>query len=168
VTKPTEKDLDLALEGAFKGNAAFTEWFLDKTKFQGQLASYLWSRSDNPWGRFEFPELNLKTGTHEIVFKEGETDVLVVFQTLDEKRFALHIENKLASGHFTPSQPELYAARAAFWQGKPQYRSYQEWETVLVAPNAFFQRCKTEATKFHRFVSHEEIAAHIPLFSTRP
>lgn len=47
---PTEKELDAALEIAFKSNPEFTRWFLSKTKFADRSATYLWSRSDHPWG----------------------------------------------------------------------------------------------------------------------
>lgn len=109
--------------------------------------------------------MNPQTGDQETVIKEGETDVLVVLEDFAKRRVAIHIENKLASGHFTSFQPELYAARAACWKGNPKYCGYEDWETVLVAPQAFYDRWKTEAAKFDRFVPHEEIALHVPLFA---
>src|SRR5690348_12756977 len=117
MAKPTEKDLDRALEEALKTNPVFTEWFVGRTKFRDLGASYLWSRSNHPWGRFEFSVLNPQTGDQETVIKEGETDVLVVLEDFAKRRVAIHIENKLASGHFTSFQPELYASRAACWKG---------------------------------------------------
>jgi hypothetical protein len=107
------------------------------------------------------PINNSETGELETVIKEGETDVLVVFETQTHKRIALHIENKLASGSFTPFQPEIYAARAAQWKGNPDYQSYEDWETVLIAPRSFYARYIDDAKKFGRFIAHEDIANYI-------
>jgi hypothetical protein len=99
----------------------------------------------------------------EIFSGEGETDVLVVFET-DAQRFALHIENKRLTGRFTPKQPELYRERARAWANQGKYGNYDAWETVLVAPQAFYNRFRIEADKFGCFIAHEEIAKQIPLF----
>ena len=87
-----------------------------------------------------------------------------MFETQTHKRIALHIENKLASGSFTPFQPEIYAARAAQWKGNPKYQSYEDWETVLIAPRSFYARYIDDAKKFGRFIAHEDIANYIPVF----
>lgn len=86
------------------------------------------------------------------------------FVVSTKRRIALHIENKLVSGSFTHLQPELYAARAAAWKGNPKYESYEDWETVLVAPQSFYERYAKDAGKFGRFISHEELANFIPEF----
>ena len=164
-TKPTEKELDRAIEDKFKEESqVFTRWVLERTKFRGIDARFSWSRSNNPWGSVKLPVINPQTGATEFVVKEGETDVLVVFQTTSLKKIALHIENKLLSGRFTPFQPELYQARAKKWQGNAKYGDYEDWETVLIAPQQFFERFSEDAAKFDRFISHEEIALHIPSF----
>jgi hypothetical protein len=162
---PKEKDLDVALETAFRENRAFVDWFLSKTKFNACGAVYNWSRSNYPWGKAELKIINVQTGEDETISREGETDVLVVFELPDNKsRFALHLENKIASGSFTDLQPEVYRARAEKWKGNPKYGNYIDWETVLVAPHSFFDRNKTDATKFDSYVSHEDIARYVPLF----
>ena len=104
----------------------------------------------------------------EYWLSRGE-DVLAVFETTTEPkcRFALHIENKLATGNFTQLQPELYAARAAAWSGKPKYQNYESWETVLVAPRSFYERFRNDASKFNRFIAHEELADFIDEFGTQ-
>ncbi len=56
------------------------------------------------------------------------------------------------------------AARADFWLHKSDYGNYDEWETLLLAPKAFYERNTNEARKFTTFIAHEEIAAHIPAF----
>ncbi len=165
MTKATEKELDKAIEDAFKSNPIFAKWFLDKTKFSGENAKYHWSRSDHPWSRVELIIDNPETGVSEKVIKEGETDILVVFQAESGRKIALHLENKIAAGKFTPGQPELYAARAASWVGNPKYCSYEDYETVLIAPKAFYERNIDGANKFSRYISHEEISSYIPIFS---
>jgi hypothetical protein len=103
-------------------------------------------------------------GSIDIIKREGETDVLAVFETSSRRRVALHIENKLAGGKFTEYQPELYAARAAAWTGHPKYENYEDWETILMAPCSFHERFPAECSKFDRFVAHEELAAFIEEF----
>ena len=165
VTTINEKLLDQELEIAFKENPKFTQWFLGQTKFKDEGALYRWSRSDNPWGKVELTRINAITGDREVVVKESETDVLVVFDTRNKRRVALHIENKLLSGRFTLLQPEFYSARADKWKFNPNYESYEDWETVLVAPRQFFERFKAESMKFGKRIAHEDIAIHVPLFA---
>jgi len=164
MNKVTEKDLDSTIELAFKNSPLFTKWFLSRTKFSEENATYYWSRSDNPWGVVPVTVQNPETGAEEIIKRESETDILVVFETDTKKRFALHIENKLANGHFTPFQPELYAKRAQLWLSNPKYREYTDFETVLIAPSVFYDRCIDGATEFDCFISHEDISEYIPLF----
>ena len=163
--QPTEKQLDKALENAFRRSQQFCDWFLSNTKFAAQPARYFWSRSDHPWGRIPVPVTDSDSGGTGLTISESETDVLVVFEANSGSRFALHIENKLANGHFTSNQSELYVHRAKHWLGDAKYQSYTDFETVLVAPKVFFERNRDDAQKFDRFVSHEEIAKHVPLFS---
>lgn len=164
MTKVTEKMLDRELDIALRANGDFVTWFLDQTKFKGLGASYVWSRSDHPWGKVAVPVPNPETGVVELTMREGETDILAVFEASGVGRFALHIENKLASGKFTELQPELYAARSVAWRGDEKYQSYVDSETMLVAPRAFYERWTADAAKFDRYVPHEEIARFIPLF----
>jgi len=160
----TEKDLDRALEAALENDLAFGAWFLRQTRFQAVNARRVWSRSDNPWCRVTLPLANNQTGDIELVAREGETDVLVVFETQDGRRLGVHVENKLATGSFTPFQPEVYAARAQTWKRNPNYGNYDEWETVLLAPLAFYRRYTSEARKFGAFIAHESVAAYLPDF----
>jgi hypothetical protein len=164
---PTEKELDQALETALREDATFRQWFVDKTKFKGISPTCVWSRSDNPWCRVELELPNPHTGKTELVARDGETDVLFVFQSECGRRMALHIENKLASGHFTPYQPEVYEARARWWVGNTDYGNYLDWDTVLLAPLSFLSRkgALAQAQKFGTFIAHEEIAAYVPIFA---
>ncbi len=165
MNKATEKQLDAEIDKKFKNSSIFTKWFLSKTKFANKNATYFWSRSDHPWGRVPLTIINPETGESENIIRESETDILVIFETKNKERFALHIENKLSNGHFTVYQPELYAARAKLWLGNPKYKEYTDFETVLIAPHAFYKRCTDkDAKQFDRFISHEEISKFIPLF----
>ena len=161
--KISEKALDKAIDEAFKTSPEFVDWFLSKTKFASRNAKYHWSRSNHPWGPVPISIHDPITGIEEVTVMEGETDVLVVFETEDAKRFAVHIENKLTS-KFTKLQPELYAARAKHWLNKPMYRDYSDFETVLIAPRDFYERYKSDAVKFDQFISHEDISAYVPMF----
>lgn len=162
--KATEKELDAAIERAFKESKEFADWFLSHTKFADLDAAYVWSRSDHPWGSIPFPVVNPDTGVEEIQNKESETDILVVFEDGSSSRFALHIENKIAGGSFTQYQPDMYVVRAAHWAGNPKYKGYTDFQTVLVAPQEFYKRNKEEADKFDCYISHEKISNHIPDF----
>jgi hypothetical protein len=90
--------------------------------------------------------------------------LVFAFSTQPSRRFALHIENKLAAGKFTNYQPDLYSARAKLWMRKEKYRDYEDWDTILLAPTSFFRNYETEARKFGAFISHEDVAEFIPLF----
>lgn len=164
MSAPSEKQLDAALDAAFKEQPDFVQWFLSKTKFSGRGATYFWSRSDHPWGTINYTATNPETGQLETSRKESETDVLVVLKALDGEAVALHIENKVGSGKFTVLQPELYRPRAEQWMGNPKYQSYTDFQTVLVAPRLFHDRNRTQAELFDCFIPHEEIAGFVSLF----
>lgn len=164
MTAPTEKQLDAALESALKERADFVQWLLAKTKFANRGAIYHWSRSDHPWGTIDFTSLDPETGLTGTSKKQCETDVLVVLLAEDGEFVALHIENKIGSGKFTESQPEMYKPRAEQWRGKPKYKSYTDFQTVLIAPHEFWERNQKQASCFDCFISHEEIAPFIPMF----
>ncbi len=160
----SEKTLDRALSVELERSDAFLRWFLSQTGFADEVVQRVLIRSDSPWGKVEVRLWNAASQSYEVASREGETDLLIVLQSQRRGRFALHVENKRSSGRFTAQQPELYRARAAAWAGKAKYGDYEEWETVLVAPLSFYERNQYEARKFNRYISHEEIAAHIPEF----
>ncbi len=164
MTEATEKDLDLALDAAFKESPQFVSWFLRRTKFANSGGRYHWSRSNHPWRPIKLDWINPVTGEHEVVVRESETDILVVFKAEDGSAFALHIENKKKDGKFEPLQPDMYPYRARQWLGDPKYRSYSDFQTVLVAPKEFYERNQSDVVKFDCYVPYEDIAAHIPLF----
>jgi hypothetical protein len=161
-----EKDLDAELDAALRDNESFRAWFVNKSKFKGKSPRYLWSRSDNPWCKVELPLPDPVTGELQSHKREGETDVLFVFEFPSEpgRRLALHIENKRASGRFTKYQPEVYAARAKYWLQNSEYGNYDDWDILLLAPISFHKRYAVDAGKFGSFVSHEEVGEFLPLF----
>jgi len=161
----TEKELDRALEEALANSEAFRLWFLGKLKHVNGHTRLVLSRSDHPWCRVRLILPNAKTGALEAQVREGETDLLVVFENDAGHRLGVHIENKRASGKFTSEQPELYAARADHWIGSQPHGSYKAWETVLVAPSAFAEKNASNARKFTTFIPHEEIAQHVAEFA---
>ncbi len=162
----TEKDLDQILDNAFRNSNAFTQWFLSKTRFSKLTARYKWSRSDHPWGQVPLKVVNPETGKEEIIVRECETDILVIFESDEGLTFALHIENKLANGKYTQYQPDLYSERAKLWMNDEKYGNYSDFETVLVAPIEFYTRTFEASQPFDKFVSYEEVALLLPEFST--
>ena len=162
-TTPSEFDLDEALVAAFRNDAAFASWFLGRTPFAG-VAVYDWSRSDHPWSRVDLVIPNATDGESSVLRRDCETDVLVVYRADDGRRLALHIENKLATGSFTPHQVELYRARRDQWKGRPKLGNYSEALCVLVAPQRFHDRNLEQAQRFDAYVSHEALAEHVDAF----
>lgn len=168
LTMPTEKHLDKQLKRALEGDDRFRAWFVKAAKIPGNEPECLLCRADNPWGTAEFSIFDSQTGTTKLAKRQSETDVLFVFRFKDqpERRIALHIENKLAAGNFTPHQPSMYAARAKSWAGKEKYKNYSEWQTVLVAPLSFYEKHEQQAEQFGVFISHENIMEVLPAFGT--
>ena len=168
MAKHSEKDLDEALDLGLSTDPTFASWFLRHTKFADLNAVYEWSRTDNPWGTFSLQVESPETGERGTILRQGETDVLVVFKTSDGRRVALHIENKLAKGKFTPFQLALYNTRARAWKGNPNYGNYHDWEIVLLAPRGFYDRFPELCAKFGKYIAHEDIAKYLPIFGASP
>jgi len=162
----TEAVLDKALARALFNDPRIAAWFLTRTLFAGEVASCVFCRCDNPWSSVQLEVPNAVTGDLETLVRQCETDVLAVFATCDGRRLALHIENKLAHGNFTPHQPELYRARKSQWRGRPKLGTYTDASTVLIAPIEFYERLRDCAAIFDSFISHEDIANYIPEFGT--
>jgi len=158
----TEKQIDPIIENAFKESSDFVQWFLSKTKFNGSIAKCVWSRSDHPWGRFTFKLPELDTSEEKEIIRDSETDVLVVLEDTNSKRFAFHIENKLAEGHFTLYQPDMYKMRAEAWLEIEKFGNYIDFETILFAPLAFYKNNIEAAKPFDRYISYEEASIFIP------
>ncbi|WP_152603957.1 hypothetical protein [Burkholderia pyrrocinia] len=162
MSRSKEEQLDSCIDQAFQSNPEFTNWFLARTKFANDEGVYQWSRSNNPWGTHPHKTIDPATGEPTIKLVQSETDILVVFSRRNNGPFSLHIENKLENGSFEPEQPERYQSRAAYWLNNPKYGAYVDFETVLIAPQLFFETHRVDAEKFDRYVSHEDIARYLP------
>ena len=160
----TEKELDRALAAALESNHALLDWLVSQTKFSGCGAVFHSCRADHPWGTHPFPSIDPATGESITAKRQSETDVLLVVSDRDGQLLGLHIENKVGAGKFTDLQPEMYAHRAAHWIGNARYGGYADFETVLLAPEAFQQRNAAQAEHFGCFISHEAVGHYIPLF----
>lgn len=163
--KKDEKYFDQALEQALNDMEEFAEWFLGKTKFKGMDARVRWSRSDHPWARLTNSYTNPETKVEETITRDSETDVLVIFESTTGKRVGIHIENKLGDRKFEPYQPESYQLRAKHWLNNPTYGNYSDFDTVIVAPNIFFERNGEQVKLFGASISYEEISTYLPEFS---
>jgi hypothetical protein len=162
---PSEKDLDIALSNELQANPEFLAWFIGHTKFASRDAVFHGCRHDNPWGSHPFPFVDPVTGKVTTSTRQSETDVLLIARDKNDTLLGVHIENKLGSGKFTDLQPEMYPHRAAYWLGNPRYGGYTEFDTVLVAPEAFRQRNTSQVLLFGCFVSYESVATFVPMFA---
>lgn len=161
----SEKDLDRALHDALNSDERFRSWFLSQLGGQGAYSRLTFCRSDHPWGKVRLILPNAVSGALEPVDREGETDVLAVFESASGERLGVHVENKLASGVFTPFQPEVLAARAEHWVRNPKYGDYLSWKTVLLAPSSFLARNEVVARKFMYRLAHEQVAEFVSIFA---
>ena len=161
----TEAELDNALARALINEPSVAAWFLSRTIFAREAATCDFCRCDNPWSSVLLEVPNALTGQLEPLLRECETDVLAIFSTGDRRRRALHIENKLARGSFTPYQPELYQARKSQWKGRPELGAYTDACAVLIAPREFYERHRVRAAIFDCYISHEDISKYVPEFA---
>jgi hypothetical protein len=146
------------------GSDAFRLWLLMQTRFAGEAETarlldreQMDLRPRKRWWRHwwcHVPALD----------HQRETDIFCVFDG-QNRRFALHIENKLGLGRFLPGQAEGYAPRAAHMAGKAAYLGYTDYETLLLAPAAFVARFSTDCAHFDRIVTHESLVPFLPEFA---
>ncbi|MCF8469931.1 MAG: hypothetical protein K9G30_04045 [Parvibaculum sp.] len=150
-----------------KNSQEFQSWVLSQTKFGGYPnhvrllhEEQMSIRPRKEWWRHwwcHIPELN----------KDRETDIFMVFENTETKRrFALHCENKTEGYKFSDGQAEAYAIRAKHMANKAKYLNYEDYQTVLIAPNSFREKFRTECEAFEVHISYENIAKSIPEYST--
>ena len=161
---PSEKELDLALASALESKPGCLSWLLGHTKFADLEAVFHSCRTDHPWGTHPFPVTDPITGQTAVLDRQSETDILLVVKDRRGRLLGVHIENKIGSGRFTTLQPEMYKHRAVHWIGNARYGGYVDFDTVLLAPEAFQRRNLDEAALFGCFISHESVGHFIPLF----
>lgn len=163
-SSPPEAMLDEALACALVNDENFASWFLGQTKFALETARCVLVRADNPWSKVNLSHSPTEDAALVELSTECETDVLAIFETNDNRRLAVHVENKLANGSFTPLQPELYRERLTQWRMRPKLGMYTDATSVLVAPLSFYKRNEVGAKIFDSYVSHEALSAHIEQF----
>lgn len=163
----SELELDRAFASKLTSSREFCAWVLGLTKFadrsheailldKEQAQAKPRKKPENWWRHWW---CRLEDGT------ESETDIFAIFGfAASTKRIALHIEDKPPHGRFTPSQYLNYRRRAEFMAGKPKYLSYSDYTTILLAPEAFFEKNSSAVHHFDCRISYESVAEVIPLF----
>ncbi len=166
----SEDQLCHAFADQIKDSPAFVTWLLGRTKKFAKLGAddvtVLWREQKQkrttpaaPWWRhwFRWPGCNC-----DGCVGGRETDIFVVFELVRSKeRFALHIENKKSKAKFKPGQAAAYSLRAKCWANNQRYLNYSDFETILVAPSAFFSEPGAEL--FTR-ISYEDVAKVLPCY----
>ncbi len=93
---------------------------------------------------------------------ERETDLLAIFSTPNDFRFALHIEVKSPSDKFRDGQAKDYGLRAKCWAGRknsPQtVLPHNEASTILVCSNEFASLNSGEADQFDTVITFEALS----------
>jgi hypothetical protein len=165
VIKIHEGELDQAFAEAFEQSAAMQKWLLEDGRFSrfSQNAKLLANEQAAArkadvvhWSRFWW--CSLPDGS------QSETDLFFVFDA-EGYRFALHIENKPPSGSLSFEQAHGYRRRATFKANTPQWLSYIDFETILLAPQAFIEANREAARQFDRTISYESAARFAPIFA---
>ncbi|AWN42563.1 hypothetical protein [Methylobacterium durans] len=159
-----EADLDHAFAEALRDSAAFQAWLLSGGRFarhamsarllHGEQAA---ARKARHWWKHWW--CSLPDGS------QGETDIFAVFDSGDEGRFGIHVENKPPHGVLPLRQAVNYRRRAAFKANDPRWLNYSDFEVILVAPASFLAAHQECLRQFDRGVSYEEVAAFAPLFA---
>jgi hypothetical protein len=169
----SEDELCKAFADHIKDSLEFVSWVLGYTKFAalGSEVRVLWKEQKEkrtspnaPWWRHWHNPSCLCQGCRGGM----ETDIFIVFELIDnKKRFSLHIENKTLKRSFDKGQAEAYPVRARCWANKERFLNYTEFQTMLIAPNAFRQKKNNEElVLFDSFIAHEEIAKIVSRFDS--
>jgi hypothetical protein len=147
-----ELSLDRAFKAKLDANYDFQAWLLSHTKFAKRELTL---SVDEVWHQRWWRDPETK--------KDSETDIFLLFTDRPTgERVALHIENKLAKSVWTPSQAQNYEKRAIARKRSYKYNDYQ---TVLIAPQSFVSAWPDEVSFFNVVIFHEDIAAFVPEFA---
>lgn len=96
------------------------------------------------------------------------TEMLVIFDGIDDFRFALHFEINASGKPLPPGRAADYRNRANCWADrKPKPTTVLKHDaasTVLLAPQAYLESGDPEISQFETAISFEDIAAWIPQY----
>src|ERR1700687_9573 len=99
---------------------------------------------------------------------ERETDLLAIFSTPDDQRFALHVEVKSPNDKFSLDQARDYPRRADCWKGREKAPKtilpHEDAGTVLVCDQRFVALNKTHASFFETVITFDEISSWLSPF----
>lgn len=133
-----ERDVDIILGEEFYSNPEFARWVLGQTRsFIGDQGTVV--------------EVHIS-----LTDEAGESDLVVIFESENARRFALLIEDKI-DAVFQPDQLGRYRARGD--QGIKQGR-WSKFDVLLCAPTAYIQKSPTFAL-FDARLAYEDIAGFL-------
>lgn len=153
IKPPLEVELDRAFANKLKDSHEFLMWVLGHTGFSKHQKvrlmheEQLQARKRKEWWRHWWcgvPNLD----------KQSETDIFIVCEVPEtRKRFAVHFENKTANGAFTTAQAQSYDQRANYMMHKKHREmfGYTDYETVLISPEIFRKKHRSDADCFQRY-----------------
>ncbi len=142
-----------ALDGLFRNEIVrspdFRDWLLGRTKFAGLDAELI----DEPWlsRRGDRGDSAPATGIF-LVFRQWGLD----------RRFALHVENRRRGDRLEPGDAARCLVQASRWH---TCRQCDDYETLLMAPSALYERHRPEADRYQRYIAYEDVAEFIPEFA---
>jgi hypothetical protein len=158
-----EVELDHAFAETLERAPDFQHWLLASSRFSWMaegarllVSEQTSARKARHWWKHWWCEL--PDGS------QSETDIFAVFEGANGLRFALHVEDKPCDGVLTLRQAADYRRRAIFMARKERYLSYQDFETILIAPRSFIDAHLDCQAQFDRAIAYEALARHIPLF----
>ncbi|MBR1296633.1 hypothetical protein [Bradyrhizobium sp. AUGA SZCCT0042] len=150
-------------------SAAFREWVLSRSEFREysdarllhkEMASHR-GNSSAEWWRFHFTEKCRCVGC-----SGKETDILAIFETKSQARFALHFEVKQPTDSFKSDgvQSRGYALRAQCWAAKAPTRvlPHQRASTGLFFSEAKRTEYFEHLDNFKALMTFEEIETEFP------
>jgi hypothetical protein len=166
---PEEYRYARPIAGGLIDNAPFRIWLLEKTRFRedAKMAQPLHKeqkarrtvRAENWWRCYYVKNSSCSCGD----CGERETDLLAIFSTPQDYRFALHVEVKSPHDKFSLDQAKDYGRRANCWKGREKaprtVLPHDEATTVLACERSFVSKNANHASLFDTVVSFDEIAS---------
>ncbi|MCA0422857.1 MAG: hypothetical protein LCH61_05965 [Proteobacteria bacterium] len=165
-----------AIANAVLGNAAFRAYLLEETPFAG--ASYTpvpadvqaKLRSKNMKNPYWFNYFRNKPTCPCCSGKGAETDVLIVSESADAKRLALHFEIKTPIGKLEENQAEKYPRRAECWASpatRPNFIPPHDAALTFLIGGRVLQS-DPRIAHFDRTIYYDEIEQYAPTASLTP